>query len=165
MAAIVVSMTSSAATAQKQYLSDGTVCLATNIYWEARNQSFAGQIAVGLVTLNRVLDKRFPDTICEVVYQAKTRPSWKQPWIDIPIRDRCQFSWYCDGKTDDIPPYDYEAIHNAFSVAQILLDERITIVDITKGATHYHANYVSPDWAATKEKTVEIDDHIFYKWN
>jgi spore germination cell wall hydrolase CwlJ-like protein len=100
-----------------------------------------------------------------VVYQAKTRKSWAQPWIDIPIRDRCQFSWYCDGKSDDIPPYDYEAIHNAFSVAQILLDERITVVDITKGATHYHANYVNPDWAETKEKTVEIDDHIFYKWD
>ena len=38
------------------------------------------------------------------------------------------------------------------------------IIDITEGATHYHADYVLPDWAATKRKTIEIEDHIFYRW-
>jgi hypothetical protein len=38
------------------------------------------------------------------------------------------------------------------------------ILDITDGATHYHADYVRPSWAKTKTKTIEIEDHIFYRW-
>ena len=45
-------------------------CLARNIYFEARNEPFAGQFAVAMVTLNRVHDKQFPNTICKVVYQG-----------------------------------------------------------------------------------------------
>ena len=40
----------------------------------------------------------------------------------------------------------------------------ITVVDITEGATHYHADYVYPTWRKTKTKTIEIEDHIFYRW-
>jgi spore germination cell wall hydrolase CwlJ-like protein len=146
-------------------LEAAVMCLAMNAYWEARNQDISGMIAVSQVVMNRVESEYYPDNPCSVITQGPEKPSWKDPNIYYPVRHKCQFSWYCDGKSDDIPPYDYEAIHNAFSVAQILLDERITVVDITKGATHYHANYVNPDWAETKEKTVEIDDHIFYKWD
>ena len=71
-------------------------CLADNIYFEARNQGFAGWVAVAQVTLNRVRDDRFPNTICEVVKQGLTYES------GFPIRDKCQFSWYCDGKSDTI---------------------------------------------------------------
>ena len=73
-----------------------TECLAENIYFEARNQGFAGWVAVAQVTLNRVRDDRFPNTICEVVKQGLTYES------GFPIRDKCQFSWYCDGKSDTI---------------------------------------------------------------
>ena len=66
-------------------------CLARNIYFEARNEPFAGQFAVAMVTLNRVHDEQFPNSICEVVYQGLHWPSGH------PKRDRCQFSWYCDG--------------------------------------------------------------------
>ena len=38
------------------------------------------------------------------------------------------------------------------------------VIDITDGATHYHADYVRPSWAKTKTKTIEIEDHIFYRW-
>ena len=62
-----------------------------------------------------------------------------------PRRDRCQFSWYCDGKSDKFPHYDYESIHDAWLVAELLLNPEIKFVDITEGATHYHADYVSPD--------------------
>ena len=75
-------------------------CLAENMYYEARNQSFAGQLAVSNVVMNRVADDRYPDTICEVVKQGPVRPSWKGTGEMIPVRNRCQFSWWCDGKSD-----------------------------------------------------------------
>ena len=56
-------------------------CLAENIYHEARGQGTAGWLAVAAVTLNRVTDERFPDTICGVVFQAETRESWKTKGI------------------------------------------------------------------------------------
>ena len=70
------------------------VCLANNIYWEARNQTEEGMIGVGLVVRNRVLDNRFPHSYCEVVHQGPTRSSWRDPDVKIPVRHRCQFSWY-----------------------------------------------------------------------
>ena len=75
-------------------------CMADNIYFEARNQGTAGWSAVASVTLNRVQDKRFPNTVCEVVKQGPTRESWKQNGEFYPLKHRCQFSWYCDGKAD-----------------------------------------------------------------
>ena len=59
------------------------LCIAQNIYWEARNQPFRGMVAVGQVTMNRVKDKRFPDTPCEVVEQGPTKPSWIQSGTDV----------------------------------------------------------------------------------
>ena len=85
-------------------------CLTKNIYFEAKNQSIAGQLAVALVVINRVKDKRFPKTICDVIYEGPTYESWKTRQIPdlpkesrkyYPRRDRCQFSWYCDGKSDN----------------------------------------------------------------
>tara|TARA_Y100001938_G_scaffold113141_1_gene155173 strand:+ start:3670 stop:4179 length:510 start_codon:yes stop_codon:yes gene_type:complete len=135
-------------------------CLAMNIYHEARSQSIAGQIAVGQVTLNRVNDDRFPNTICEVVTEGPHRPSWKGTGELIPVRHRCQFSWYCDGKSDSIrQPHIYKKIRK---LANILIREGM--VDITSSATHYHAYYVQPAWAKTKRRTTKIEDHIFYKW-
>ena len=49
---------------------EGMECLAKNIYFESRNQSHLGQMAVAHVTINRVLDKRYPDTVCKVVHQG-----------------------------------------------------------------------------------------------
>ena len=54
------------------------VCLAKNIYFEAGNQSKAGRLAVGLVTLNRVEMREYPDTICGVVHQGPTYTNWKE---------------------------------------------------------------------------------------
>jgi len=152
---------------------DSLTCLATNIYWEARNQSFAGQIAVGLVTINRVVDPRFPDTICDVVYEGPIKESWKtriQPDLPenervfYPRRDRCQFSWYCDGKKDVIHKKDKRIYKEIYNLSYVSMIPGIRILDITDGATHYHADYVFPAWRKSKTKTVEIGDHIFYKW-
>ena len=87
-------------------------CMARNIYFEANNQSKAGMIAVARVVINRVKDRRFPDTVCKVIYQGPIRESWKtavDPTLDdsdrifYPKRNMCQFSWYCDGRKDTIP--------------------------------------------------------------
>ena len=141
---------------------ESATCLAKNMYYEARNQGTAGWMAVTAVVLNRVNDDRFPNTICEVVKEGPTRKSWKDPTVKIPIKDRCQFSWYCDGLSDK--PKDKKTYRKLFGIADGILGGELPFYDITDGATHYHADYVTPAWAKTKTKTVEIQDHIFYKW-
>lgn len=132
------------------------MCLALNIYHEARDQPLAGQIAVGQVVMHRVADDRFPNNVCDVVKQGPTY-SWTE---NFPVRNRCQFSWYCDGKSDKI--LNLEVYDRILGLADYLIPNGY--FDITDGATHYHADYVRPDWAKTKTKTIEIEDHIFYRW-
>ena len=136
------------------------ICLAMNIYHEARNQSMAGQMAVALVTMNRANDPRYPNTICEVVMEGPTRTSWVDKSKEYPIKHRCQFSWYCDGLSDTVK--DFDTFIKITKLADIIMTQ--FVVDITDGATHYHADYVKPSWAATKTRTTKIDDHIFYRW-
>ena len=138
-----------------------SMCLAKNIYFEAKNQGTAGWAAVASVTLNRVNDTRYPNSICEVVYQGPARPSWKDPELMIPIRHKCQFSWYCDGKSDVMR--NTSKREEIIKFAEYVLSTKFDL-DITDGATHYHADYVYPAWAKTKTKTIEIGDHIFYRW-
>ena len=147
---------------REEFLAMETMCLAQNVYHEARNQGTAGQLAVVSVTLNRVADERFPDTICGVVYEGPARPSWKGTGEMIPVRNQCQFSWYCDGKSDE--PKDLITFQKIYDLMYEIVYGSITVYDITDGATHYHADYVRPAWAATKTKTIEIEDHIFYRW-
>jgi N-acetylmuramoyl-L-alanine amidase len=139
-----------------------TECLALNMYHESRGQGIAGELAVTAVVLNRVNDKRYPNTICEVVEQGPTRASWQDPKIRFPVKNRCQFSWFCDGKSDT--PRNKKIYNRMYNLADAILGNEISFLDITGGATHYHADYVSPAWAKTKTKTVEIQDHIFYRW-
>ena len=145
-------------------------CLAQNVYFEAKSEPLAGQYAVADVVLNRVNDTRYPNTICEVVREGPIRESWKtQQHADLtpkeriyhPIKHRCQFSWYCDGKSDTVRDND------AWRMAQIVA-YKIVYADkmrgITEGATHYHADYVSPKWASKIQLVGSISTHIFYRW-
>lgn len=132
-------------------------CLAQNIYFESGNQSFAGKLAVADVVMNRVEDEQFPNSVCEVIYQAKTFVNWKGNTM--PIRNQCQFSWYCDGKSDE--PKDSVTWLESIRVADLIL--RGDFEDITEGSLWYHADYVYPNWADNLEKVVVIDNHIFYK--
>ena len=135
-------------------------CLAQNIYYEARGSSRADQMAVSDVVLNRVKDSRYPNTICEVVYQGKQKPSWKDPTKMVMVRNMCQFSWYCDGKKDEPPQGD------AWANAQMVAYEMFYLYkdsNITDGATHYHAFYVKPEWAKDFIMRGRIGSHIFYK--
>ena len=146
-------------------------CMALNIYHEAKNQSVTGQIAVGLVVINRVKDNRFPDTICDVIMQGPIRESWKtkknpdlndEERMYYPIRNRCQFSWYCDGKDDT--PREPTAWELATHIAEKLLFSR-QYAGMLDGATHYHADYVSPAWRLDMTRISKVDDHIFYRWD
>ena len=138
-------------------LETALMCMAFNIYHEARNESMLGQIAVGQVVMNRVWDKRFPNTVCEVVTEAVTYKGTNKP-----VLHKCQFSWYCDGAKDDVNK-DSKAWRYSLEYASIVLSGRI-VLDVTEGATHYHATYVRPAWARTKTRTTRIDRHIFYRW-
>ncbi len=147
--------------AQKVYGSDENgdrLCLAQNIYFEAGNQPLAGKIAVANVTLNRVEDLQFPETICDVVYQSK---AYYESWTGnkVPVRGMCQFSWYCDGKSDE--PKDSRTWVESIRIADMVLNEKT--IDITDGALWYHADYVYPYWADHLTKVITIENHIFYK--
>ena len=107
-------------------------------------------------------DERFPDTICGVVKQGPTRQSWRKNGGMIPVKNRCQFSWYCDGKSD--APSDDVTYEQLYELSMDILSVEFPYLDITDGATHYHADYIFPAWAITKTRTVEIEDHIFYRW-
>lgn len=146
----------------ENYQAEEVKCLADNIYWEARNQTVKGMFAVGHVTINRVKDSRFPNTVCEVVYQGPTRPSWKDKTKYYPVKNRCQFSWYCDGKADVILKQD-GALYDLILMMSFKIYSG-KLKDLTDGATHYHADYVRPEWASSKTKTMKIGQHIFYRW-
>ena len=139
-------------------------CLAKNIYFEAGVESTAGKLAVANVTINRKLNKSYPNTICGVVqegihyYSAKLNDH-------VPVRDRCQFSWYCDGRLDI--PNEGRTWNSAQALAVKVLDSHYEdkLIDITDGATHYHANWMEtyPKWSKQKKIMASIDRHIFYR--
>ena len=129
-------------------------CLATNIYYETRASSLADAMAVSDVVLNRVNSEKYPNTPCDVVKQSYTDDRGN------PVRNKCQFSWYCDGKADE--PQDERVWNLSLDYADTIYNEG-TWRGITEGATHYHADYVSPSWASSFEKTVKIGAHIFCK--
>ena len=127
-------------------------CLALNIYHEARSESLAGQYAVADVVLNRVESRDYPNTICGVVYQAKM-------WEGHPVRDKCQFSWYCDGKSDT--PQETDAWYRSLMIAVNIVHQG-KFRGLTEGATHYHTNYVNPKWNKSMDFIGRIGDHLFY---
>lgn len=138
-----------------------THCLATNMYFEARGESYEGKKAVAFVTLNRVESSKFPNTICDVVYQAQYSSWWKTHKDRlVPVRHKCQFSWYCDGKSDSIRnTHEYENLYRLAS--EIIVGKH---QDNTKGAEYYHAYYVEPEWKYSFNETAYIGDHIFYSY-
>ena len=132
-------------------------CLATAIYFEARGEPMVGQVAVAQVIVNRVYDERFPDNVCDVVKQGEYY-TWN---TSIPIKHRCQFSFWCDGKSEDM--HDEMAKQWSYNVAEATLAG--SLYDTTAGGTHYHADYVVPNWSTNAKftRTVQINAHIFYR--
>ena len=130
-------------------------CLAQNIYYEARGSNLADRAAVADVVMNRVDDSRYPNTVCEVVKQGRKHSNGNM------IRNQCQFSWYCDGKSDN--PQDADLWADAQMLAwNVFYFDKYN--GLTEGATHYHATYVSPSWAKELQLVGRIGGHIFYRW-
>lgn len=125
------------------------LCVALAIYFEAQGEPAIGQIAVAQVIYNRLEDSRYPDTACDVVKQGHYQN-------DKPIRNQCQFSFYCDGKSDE--PTNKLAWYNAIYFAGL----STFIKDNTEGATHYHSIQVLPEWAYAGKRTAKINGHVFY---
>ncbi|MFC5385018.1 cell wall hydrolase [Aquamicrobium segne] len=123
-------------------------CLATAIYFEARSEPLRGQAAVAQVVLNRVRNPAYPGSVCGVVYQ-------NDHW-----RNRCQFSFACDGRKKVVTEHRHykiaEEIALAVTAGKIFLPE-------VGSSTHYYANYVSPRWARSMKRMTRIGLHIFYR--
>lgn len=122
-------------------------CLAEVIYFEARGEPVEGQFAVAEVILNRVDSPKFPNSICKVVRQGTGR------------KHACQFSYNCDGKLEYIA--NGSAYDQAKRVARVSMDRKTR--PLTKGATFYHATFVSPSWARSFQHVATIGVHKFYK--
>jgi spore germination cell wall hydrolase CwlJ-like protein len=137
------------------------LCLSLNVYHESRSDNLAGRISVADVVLNRVDSTLFPNTVCGVVHQAKTRVNWKGNVV--PVRGMCHFSWYCDGMSDE--PLEEDAWEDAQIVAELALNGGWR--GISEGATHYHATYVEPNWINDRGMVPvgRIGEHKFYRWH
>lgn len=122
-------------------------CLAQNIYFEARGEPTIGKIAVAHVVLNRAADRRWPRRVCSVIKQG----GYKK-------RHRCQFSWWCDGRSDK--PVNRAAWKESLHVAKMIKNGVAN--DPTNGALWYHAVSVSPVWAKKLVRYARIGQHIFY---
>jgi len=125
-------------------------CLATNIYHEARGEPLPGKYAVSIVTLNRVKSKRFPDNICQVVYQ--------QAWSKKRKRYIAAFSWTAQSPNPNI---EKKAWKEAIKIAKETYYEDVN--SKVNDALFYHADYVTPRWASEKIKITKIGQHIFYR--
>ena len=132
---------------------DDLSCLSEAVYFEARSESFVAQLAVANVILERVSSEKYPDDICSVVHQSRK-------WKGKPIRNKCQFSYWCDGKPETIANVD--AYQQSVNASELALQG--VILAQTDGATHYHAAYVVPYWATDDSFITlgQVGNHIFY---
>lgn len=123
-------------------LSNDLECLAEAIYFEARGEPLAGQLAVGEVIVNRTTSGRYPSDYCSVV----TQPG--------------QFSFVRHGRIPS-PDEGSPAWSNARAIAQIAHQDLWQ--SAAGDALYFHARYVRPGWARTKVQLATIDSHIFYR--
>jgi spore germination cell wall hydrolase CwlJ-like protein len=123
-------------------------CLAQNIFFESGAEPIKGQLAVGMVTMNRTKSDMFPDSVCGVVKQK--------------VKGFCQFSWVCD-PAKQISKVKYtQTYKNAVKMATHIYLEHEDIPDVTKGSLYFHASTIQPEWTNLM-KTMRIGNHVFYK--
>lgn len=124
-------------------------CLATAIYFEARGETYRGQVAVAQVVMNRVKHKLYPNTICSVVFQNQSK------------RNACQFSFACDGIPERVN--DKKSWAQAEEIAKKVTGGSLYLTEVAS-ATHYHASYVYPHWAKRMTRVAKIGLHRFYRF-
>jgi N-acetylmuramoyl-L-alanine amidase len=125
---------------------DASRCLALALYFEARTEGREGMLAVASVVLNRVAHPAFPNSVCAVVTQGGERPP-------------CQFSWWCDGKSDR--PTDPQAWSLAKRLARSALADPPP--DRTRGALFFHNTSIATPWLRKRVRTAQIGRHVFYR--
>jgi spore germination cell wall hydrolase CwlJ-like protein len=125
-------------------------CLARNVFFEARGEPVAGQLAVAHVTMNRRASSRFPKSICDVVHQ--------QSWDPLRKRYVGAFSWT---ELDSLPVPTAAEWEQAWKVAEAVYYGRE--LSNVEGALFYHATYIRPDWAKHKRPIARIGKHVFYR--
>jgi spore germination cell wall hydrolase CwlJ-like protein len=127
---------------------DELKCMTDNIYYEAGNQSSVGKIAVGRVVINRLEDKRYPSSVCGVVYHK--------------IKSIYQFSWVSEKNKNKKNKINTELYAECEDIAYKLLAYN-SFSDSFKNILFYHADYVNPSWSKKFKVAAKIDNHIFYK--
>jgi N-acetylmuramoyl-L-alanine amidase len=125
---------------------DASHCLALALYWEAGAEGPDGMLAVASVVLNRVAHPAFPSSVCAVVRQGGEQPP-------------CQFSWWCDGKSDR--PTDPQVWGLAQRLARAALAKPPP--DPTGGALFFHNTSIATPWLRKRTRTAQIGRHIFYR--
>lgn len=145
---ILLSMSDEQLYGPDNHSEDEVLCLALNIYFEARSEPKQGQLAVGHVVMNRVANKHYPNTVCEVVQQGGENRL-----------NHCQFSWWCDGRSDK--PLNRVAWEDSMDIAYTVYTGESK--DPTNGSLWYHADYVEPYWKNSLSVSVKIGQHIFYR--
>jgi spore germination cell wall hydrolase CwlJ-like protein len=143
-------------TVKKVKLADSEkTCLAQAIYHEARGESREGQLAVANVIINRAFSKKYPSTICGVVFQNADKGRYK-----------CQFTFACDGRSD--MGNERAAWNRSLKMAETAfhefqVGERPGV--IPDSALFYHTTAVSPSWGQKFRRVATIGSHIFYSGN
>lgn len=121
-------------------------CMAINLYHESRSESDIANMMILSVVLNRVEDKRYPDTICEVVFGKHA------------------FSWTNDKLSDKVK--NEKQYHRLYKLVEDFLINKDLFISLSEGADHYHTVSIKPYWAKSdKLKYINtVDKHKFYKW-
>ena len=132
---------------KRETFAEARRCLAQAIYFEARSEPLAGWDAVADVVINRAVSRRYPASICGVVFQGERR------------RHKCQFSFACDGLSDRAKNRRLWQRAMRFSGNKLMV---MRAGPVTAKATHYHADYVDPYWNRDMIKLAKIGRHIFY---
>lgn len=142
---------------------DEAYCMAMNVYYEAASEPVEGKIAVAQTVMERVHDRRFPDTVCGVVHQGRQSNG-------IMIRNQCAFSWYCDGLSDDIHFYDNNImvksrvtayLESAVIALSVMSNE---IETKCSGANHYYnPSLANPKWSDYYDEVCTVGNHVFLR--
>jgi spore germination cell wall hydrolase CwlJ-like protein len=130
----------------KEPLAEPLTCLARTVYWEARGESKDVMEAVANVVMNRLAQEGFPKSICDVVKQGHEKST-------------CQFSWWCDGRSDHAR--EDAAYATAKEIARRALNLELT--DRTSGALYFHQKTVAPSWSEVYVKTTDVGVFEFYR--
>ncbi len=115
-------------------------CMASAIFFEAKSETLAGQLAVGRVIAARANSGRFPSTYCGVVFQ------------------RSQFSFIRGGA---MPVINRASAAWQRAVKIALIADKGAWQSPVEGALFFHAARVSPSWG--KARMARVDNHVFYR--